>query len=506
MAQTDPAKANAAPSTAPPTSMRRAARSGARLGLLSGLAQQLLSIAATVVLVRILSPREVGLAAVAALVVGFASLFTGGGFGQILVKRATIDERVTSTIFWTATGTGALVSAAISVLAVPLARLAGQPQASALVLILAPTVLVASMASVPRGLLQRRLQFGRMYAADLSAMVVYVAVQIVLALDGAGAKSIVVGQLASAVVSFGISAALAAWRPRLAFDASVARAEARFSGGTLANTLTTYLIKNADNWAVSRSYSAGLLGIYYVAYVLPNILRQRLTWMATDILMPIFARLVGDQPRSRRAYRDALGIHAFIGFPIMAGIAALAPRIVAVFFGSRWAAAAPPLRLLALAAMVEFVTQAATTVFIARGVPGRNAVIKLYSLAVLLAGLTIFHRHGLVAVAACVLAASTTGAVVSQAMVGRLLRFGIRDTAAALLPVAAATATMTAGVVLLDRAISGWPAALALFVLVPVGAALYLLTVRLIAPTASRALLRETLAIALPRRHAKARS
>ena len=475
--------------------MRRAARSGARLGLLSGTIQQLLSVGATLVLVRLLSPRDIGLAAVAAIVVGFATLITSAGFGQILVKRPSIDDRVTSTIFWVASGLGVLVSGIIAALSVPLANLAGQPAAAPLVFILAPTALCGLMASVPRGLLQRRLQFGRMYIADLSAMIVYIVVQIALALAGAGAVSIVLGQLSSSLVILALTSLFSQWRPRLVFDATVARSEARFSGGTLANTTVTYTVKNADNWVVSRTSSAAMLGVYYVAYVLPNILRQRLTWMATDVLLPVFARFVADPVRSRRAYRDALGIHAFVGFPAMTGIAVLASRIVAVFFGEKWAAAAGPLRLLAIAALVEFVTQAATTVFIAHGVPGRNAVIKLWSLAVLLVGLALFGRSGLDAVAGCVVAASTTAAVVSQVLIRRLLHFGARDLINALWVATVATMVMAVVLEVLDRLLGTWPDAAALAMLVPIGGAAYIGAARLIAPAASQRLLMETLAI-----------
>jgi O-antigen/teichoic acid export membrane protein len=339
-------------------------------------------------------------------------------------------------------------------------------------------------------------------------MVVYVVVQITLAVGGAGAYAVVFGQLASSAVVFTVSAAGARWRPHLMLDRSVIRDERRFGGGTLANTVGTFIVKNADNWVVSRTSSASLLGVYYVAYVLPNILRQRLTWMATDVLMPVFARLVADLERSRRAYREALGLHVFIGFPAMAGISALAPRIVAVCFGPKWTAVAAPLRLLALAALVEFVTQAATTVFIAHGIPGRNAVIKVYALVVLLAGLAITYRHGLVPVAGAVVVASTVGAVVSQVLICRLLKLRIRELAVAIAPVALATAIMVGVIVLGDRVLRSWPDAPALAVLILIGGAGYLASGRLLAPATSTALLREALAIVIPgrRQRDKARS
>ena len=80
--------------------------------------------------------------------------------------------------------------------------------------------------------------------------------------------------------------------------------------------------------------------------------------------------------------------------------------------------------------------------------------------------------------------------------------------AVSILPVALATAIMVGVILLVDRTLGSWPDVPALAVLIAIGGVSYLASGRLLAPATSRALLREALAIVIPRRRqrVKARS
>lgn len=75
------------------------------------------------------------------------------------------------------------------------------------------------------------------------------------------------------------------------------RSDLRFNGGFFATSTASFVSKNVDYWAVSFTLGAAELGTYYVAFVLPNILRQRMTWLASDILFPVMARARHDHDR-----------------------------------------------------------------------------------------------------------------------------------------------------------------------------------------------------------------
>ena len=278
-------------------------------------------------------------------------------------------------------------------------------------------------------------------------------VQIALALSGAGAYSVVIGQLVSAIVLWAVLHVMVRWIPGRSFDRRILREELGFSGGVFATTTMAWTNKNADYWVVGRIGDARRLGVYYIAYVLPNILRQRLTWTTTEVLFPVLTRMRHDVERLRSAYLRMLQLLAFAGFPVMMGISLLAPWVVRVAFGSYWRSSRGPMRVLAIAALVEFTTQAVTTLFLADGKPHVNARIEVVRFAVLVPGLAAGAASGsIVGVAAGVLVSATVAAVYAQVLVCRRLEMSIVTPVRALLPVAIPTSAMAAAVVAFDAA------------------------------------------------------
>ena len=67
-----------------------------------------------------------------------------------------------------------------------------------------------------------------------------------------------------------------------------------FAGSWSGIQAAVYVSKNADYWVVSRLLGGEALGLYYIAYVIPNLARQRLHWVAQAVFYPVFSRLAED--------------------------------------------------------------------------------------------------------------------------------------------------------------------------------------------------------------------
>lgn len=453
--------------------IRPAARRGARFGLFAGLANQALSVVATLVLVRLLAPDAFGIVAAVNSAVGLISVVTQLGLGIAIVRSSDASDEVVGTLFWTSVAVGTVAASATAVASRSLAALVGVPSAAPYLAVLALTILLHMTAAVPRALLQRRLRFRRVYGVQTGAMVAYVVTQVSLALVGLGPWSVIVGQVVNAALLLTGFLVGAGWRPRLVFSLSVLRRVVGFSGSILVTTLLTHVLKNADYWVVGRRGGAAVLGFYFVAYVLPNIVRLRITTTALDVLLPVFAEVRHDPSRLRRAFVSSLRLQVFVGCPALVGISVLAPLIVRTFFGPQWDAAVLPMRILSVAAIVDVVMQPVVTIFISAGVPGRNLRVVTVRLAVFLGLLaTLATGDGLGPVAVAVLIASFVGAFVGFALVGRFVEISGGDVIAAVGPAVFCSTAMAAVLVIADDLVR-LPAPVALAVLVLLGAAVY---------------------------------
>jgi O-antigen/teichoic acid export membrane protein len=457
-------------------SMRQAAFSGARWGVFASIVEQFGTIASTALLARLLTPADFGIVTAATVAVGLFEVFTRLGFGAALVNRKTVDDRVASTTFWLALAVGFLVSGLVAAASPLLAQAVGKPEAAPYVAVGSLVIAIGQASRVSGSLLMRRLCFKALYMADIASIVAYSGTAIALAvLTDLGPWVIIIGRVVSAMVATIARLIAGHWYPKLMFHVASMREDLRFNLGFITNHLVNFGAKNADYWMLGQTATSAALGSYYIAYVLPNILRQRMTWLTGEILFPVLSRIRDEPDRMRRAYVEVMQFLAFVAFPVLLGISLLSEPIVQVFFGPQWLAAVAPLSIIAVAAAIETVTQVATTMFLSQGKPGRSVIVNSSRLLALAAGLAISAAvGGLESVAWAVLASTVVAAVVAQHLLMPTIRAVWSLLPGALWPILLPTALMLVVVAVAERALpTGIPSVIELALSVTVGGMSY---------------------------------
>jgi O-antigen/teichoic acid export membrane protein len=159
----------------------------------------------------------------------------------------------------------------------------------------------------------------------------------------------------------------------------------------------------------------------------------------------------------------------------MVGLAVLAEPVVRVFFGPQWGAAVTPLRWLALAALLEFITYGPPMVAAAHGRVRPMLVTNLVRVVLLVAGVVIagntFRTVG--AVAAAVFFATLLWAVHQQLTLARPLGLVFAPLLRRLSVLGLLSVIMGAAVGLLLARVDQSPAVVQLATCTVAGAALY---------------------------------
>ena len=475
----------------------RLASEGARWGVVAQVVQQALSVAATMVLARLLTPADFGLVTASITVLGLVQLALALGWGPAVVRRREVDDIYLSSVFWVVTGIGTVLAAVIAAAAPFLADIVGVPGAAPYLMVLGLSSIPAAALVVPHSILQRRLQLRAIQVASIISLIVYVVIQVGLAMLGAGAWSVVVGMVAQSCVYMTAMAISARWVPRPVFRRRPVGEDLRLAGGLLVNNGITYGVRNLDYVVVGNLLGPATLGAYYVAYVLPQILRLRATWAASSVLFPFLARSQSDARRTQEVYDQTQLLLAWLGFPAMVGLAVLARPVVHVFFGSQWAAAVLPLRWLALAALLEFVTFGPPMVATAQGLVRPMLATNLVRIALLVVGLLIAGAaYGTVgAVAAAVFLSTLVWAVHQQLTLARRLGLVFASLLRRLCLIGLLSILMGAGVGLLLAWVDHWPPVVQLAGCTVAGVILYLGLGYLLARDLTVPLARSALAI-----------
>ena len=144
--------------TGPGASLAKVA-DGARWALLSQVGQQALSVIATVVLARLLTPAEFGVVALATTVLSLTYVVLNLGLGAAIIRQEVLDKNTIDTLFTVGVTLSVLIAALLAVSAPAVAGLLGQPAATGYLRLLAAVVVLAMASGIAAALLQRELRF-----------------------------------------------------------------------------------------------------------------------------------------------------------------------------------------------------------------------------------------------------------------------------------------------------------------------------------------------------------
>ena len=392
------------------TTLRHVVAEGTRIGL-------------TLVLARLLTPTDYGIASMALVATGFVMIFSDPALGAALIQRPVIDERDRSTVFWTSTGLGLLLTAIGVASAGLVADLFGEPQVKDLFIVTSLMFTVVALATVPRSLLARRLAYRALELREIVSIVIGALVAVTLAFAGYGPWAIVANMVAYSISSTLLSWTLARWWPRLTYS----KASLRNLGGFGAKVFTASLISwgnvNLDKVLVGRVLGAASLGAYSLAFNVMFMPMTRITRPIQQVLSPAYSRIQHDVARLQTAWLRSKRLSVAITSPMFLGLLVGAPDLVPFAFGSKWNAAIVPLQLLCIGGVAVSIGTFNWPVLQATGATGTLLRLNILTSAVTWTSIVLGLHWGITGVAAFYAAARWLLVVPETWITARAVRF-----------------------------------------------------------------------------------
>jgi O-antigen/teichoic acid export membrane protein len=415
----------------------------------------LLSLAVFVLLARLLEPQDFGVVALAGVFVFTFNLIIGTSFADALVQRTELEPDHMDAAFWTTLVVSLLLAGGSFALAEFVARQTGEAKVAQVLPWLALSLPLNAIATVQMALLRRALQFRAIAIRSILGRTTGAAVGVGMALAGFGVWSLVGQQLAGVAITAMALAAHSPWRPRLRFSFGRLRELAGFGLHVSASQVINGLAEQAVTFAVGVLFGTTALGFFTIAWRVVQLIRALVGSAVYHVGFSAFSRLQHDRTALTAAVLQSTRFACLFGFPIGAGIAALAGPIIMLLFGSRWVAGEPLLILLALEMIPGFYVIFVAPCFRAMGRPGLTLALSvIYGVS----GIAV-----VIALAPFGLQISVLGWVVRTVLLlplqiwllQRVLQVSLRKVVAPVLAPAIATATMAACVMALAWFVGG---------------------------------------------------
>lgn len=328
--------------------LRAKALSGFRWTASVRLASQAISWAITLLVVRILTPADYGLLAMASAFILFFQMFAELGLGPALVQRAELSQAMMKQAFGIVL-TINLGLALILILAAPLiAAFYSEPRVTLLIRILALQFILASLNVIPRVQLMRKMEYRNRSLLDLVEAIVASFTTLGVAWAGGGVWSLVAGSFVGQILhTIGIN-----WLspfPHLpSFSLKGMSSLLGFGGNmTLAGVIGMFCAQS-DTFIGARILGNELYGFYSVGVNLASLPSQKLNGLVNGVAFPAFSSIQNDLAKVSQYVLLGIRVLACFAFPVLWGMSSIALEIVEVILGPKWMTSILPLQVLAL--------------------------------------------------------------------------------------------------------------------------------------------------------------
>ena len=306
----------------------------------------------SIILARLLSPSDYGIIAMVTIFFAVAQSFVDSGFSNALVRKTDRVEEDLSTCFYFNIGVGIIAYIVLFLIAPLVANFYNQPILSPIIRITGLEVMLNSLCVVQQALFTIKIDFKSQAKITLSATVISGIVGILLAYQGYGIWALVWQGVASSIVRMGLLWLMSKWRPRTGFSKSSFNYLFGYGSKLLASGLLDTIYNNIYPIVIGKFYNPAQLGNYSRALGWAQLPSANITSILQRVTFPVLSAIQDDTLRLQNSYRRLLKLSAFIVFPLMMGLAAIASPLIRVILTAKWDGCVLYLQILCFALML----------------------------------------------------------------------------------------------------------------------------------------------------------
>ena len=314
---------------------RRAIR-GAGVTVLSGGLGLAIQVVSTVLLARLLTPKDFGLVTMVTTVSLLFVNFGLNGFTEAILQAKEINHVLASNLFWINAGIGFILTLGFAASGSFIARFYHVPQVALVAVGISPTIFLTSCSVQHIALLKRAMLFSVTSFNEIFARGVSLAVSIALAWMGWGYWALVVGAVALPLTQTIGAWFLCPWLPGLPRRAAGTLPMVKFAMNVYGRFTLSYFSRNTDNLLVGWRFGSISLGYYKKAYDLFALSAGQLSAPIANVAVTALSRYDPRSTQYRKNFLSALSVIALIGMGLSAEFTLIGKDLILVLLGKGW--------------------------------------------------------------------------------------------------------------------------------------------------------------------------
>ncbi|MFQ4147832.1 oligosaccharide flippase family protein [Arthrobacter sp. LAPM80] len=371
------------------------------LSLLNTLISKFGTIGIGIALARLLGPEQFGTYAIAFVALIAILSFNELGVSLAIVRWVGDPKEIAGTVTTISVVSSTLIFIGAYLGAPYFATAMGDPDATAVVRVIASCVVINGAVATPAALMQRDFLQGRRMVIDQVNVWLGAIVSVVLVVMGLGAMSLAIGRVAASLVAAIMFIKYSPLPVRFGFNRYKIRPLLLFGLPLAGSSIVVFAVGYADQIIAGKVLGAVVLGFYVLAFNLSSWPTSIFSQPLRGVAPPVFAKLQHDPPAMRSAMLSLTGVVTAAVLPVVAVMAGVAVPLVTFVYGNEWAAAAVPLVWLAAFAVFRILFELVYDYLVVLGSSGAIFKVQIVWLLVLVPALLAgAHWGGLAGLAA----------------------------------------------------------------------------------------------------------
>ncbi len=328
---------------------------------------QILYAVVGVVLANILPVEDFGLVGLILMFQAFAVIFVDSGFGAALLQKKEATQEDYSTIFWFNLIMSLVIYAILWFAAPLIADYFHSPELLWLSREMFLTFIFTALGVVQTNQLMKRMEVKQIAISNFAGMIVSSGIGIGLALGGFGVHALVWQYVSLAATKTGWLWLTGKWRPAAVISRNSFSQMWRVGLGVFSSSFLNTLCQYLYTWLIGRYFPMTTLGVYSQADKWSKMGSASLSGIMTASFVPLLSRFHDDAEQFRGKIGKINRFAAFITFPLLGGMAAMAEPLFHTLFGEKWDAAIPLFQILCLRGIFVTLTSLCTNYLLSLG-------------------------------------------------------------------------------------------------------------------------------------------
>ncbi|MBR1280269.1 MOP flippase family protein [Bradyrhizobium sp. AUGA SZCCT0283] len=323
-----------------------------------------------VVVSRFLTVSELGTAAIAMMILGFATVIADFGVNKVLIKeQGDLAPGLRTLLYAIELGLGFAIWIIVWMSSPALAHYYAAPELASLLRHGSVALLIIPIGHQFYFLISRDLLFRKLAIIEIVSSIAGVAIVIFAAILNEGAYAIVWGWAGNLSLRY-LLIAFDGWQQyplarRWTIKGSLPHL--KFGFYATVENIVSFISTNIDYLVIGYFLGPQQLGYYALAYQVATFAPQKIAPILTRVAFPMFAKQQADGSVLRAGYLNFSQLAIVLTLPLLAGVLITAPLLVQVVFGVAWEQSIPILQLLTIVGVGKMVIVPVVPLLLAKG-------------------------------------------------------------------------------------------------------------------------------------------